>query len=81
MDIFQKNDSEYPFFSELSKADRNNFPGYSIDTVVSNCTSKEDFAWLITQLKDYANDTPGELSKVIGKKGIDLLNSYKSFAK
>jgi hypothetical protein len=49
--------------------------GFSIRYALNQGTGG-DFGKLISELKDHLRDTPGELEKVIGSEGIDLLKVF-----
>lgn len=79
MICLEKEDNGYKLFKILSKADSSNFLGHSITMVINNGNSKDDFDWLITQLKDYVTDSRENLLIAVGEEGCDLIEKYRPF--
>jgi hypothetical protein len=79
MYLFKKGDDEYILFAELAKADSSTLIGNSIKAIINSCGSKDDFDWLVAQLKDYLIDAREGLELIVGNKACDLMNVYKPF--
>jgi hypothetical protein len=79
MILFKKEDSAYLLLTVLSNADSSTFLGHSITAVIDKCKCKDDFDWLITQLKDYVKDSRENLARAVGNEACDLIDKYKPF--
>jgi hypothetical protein len=71
MNLFEKDDNGHKLFAALEKADSSTLIGHSIKSIINSCESKDDFDWLVTQLKDYAADTKDTFITVVGKEASD----------
>lgn len=79
MNLFREGDDGYQLFMELTNADSSTLVGHSIKIIINSCESKDDFDWLVTQLKDYVAHKKESFVTIVGEDACDLIRIYKPF--